>query len=177
MFGKTDLLEILSRDLARARRRRDTLTSDAAALSIQIDDLEAQLATENDRRERERAANGIEDIKKNLRDLYLAFAPAIAGIRDATEKAATIVPDAREFTDLLEIIAAEVAKATDGLISDLDGRIDALRAGVATAETLESPGSAAELQQDNDRELLCLPEWLAQRKRKSAADRCCAEAA
>jgi hypothetical protein len=177
MFGKTDLLEILSRDLARARRKRDALSSDVAALSIQIDDLEAQLSAENERRERERAANGIEDVKKHLRDLYLAFAPAIAGIRDATEKAAAIVPDAREFTDLLEIVAAEVAKATDGLIGDLDGRIEALRPGIVTPVRLESPGGPAELQQDNDRELLRLPEWLAQRKGKSAADRCCAEAA
>jgi hypothetical protein len=177
MFGKTDLLETLSRDLARARRKRDILTSDITALTAQIADLEIQVAAENDRRERERAANEIEDIKRHLRDLYLAFAPAIAGIRDETEKATAIVPEAREFTDLLQIIAAEVANATDGLLGDLDGRIDALRAGLVTPEQLQSPDGSAELQQDNDRELLLLPEWLAQRKAKSAADRCCAAAA
>jgi chromosome segregation ATPase len=177
MFGKTDLLETLSRDLTRARSKRDVLTSDITALTAQISDLEVQLSAENDRRERERAANEIEDIKKHLKDLYLAFAPAIAGIRDGTEKAAAIVPDAREFTDLLQIVAAEVAKATDGLLGDLDSRIDALRAGLVTSEQLRSLGRSAELQQDNDRELLCLPEWLAQRKAKSAADRCCAAAA
>src|SRR5215469_1912512 len=177
MFGKTDLLETLSRDLARARRKRDVLTSDVTVLTAQIADLEVQLTAENDRRERERAANQIEDVKKHLRDLYLAFAPAIAGIQEGTEKAAAIVPEAREFTDLLQIVAAEVAKATDGLLGDLDGRIDALRAGIATPEQLQSLGGSAELQQDNDRELLGLPEWLAQRKAKSAADRCCAAAA
>jgi len=176
MFGKTDLLETLSHDLARARRKRDVLTSDITSLTAQIGDLEAQLSAENDRRERERAANEIEDIKKHLRDVYLAFAPAIAGIRDGTERAAAIVPEAREFTDLLQIIAAEITRTTDALLGDLDSRIDALRAGVAAPEQ-RSLGGSAELQQDNDRELLGLPEWLAQRKAKSAADPCCAAAA
>jgi chromosome segregation ATPase len=177
MFGKTDLLEILSRDLARARSKRDTLNSDITALTAQIADLEAQLSAENERRERERAANEIEDIKKHLKQLYLAFAPAVAGIQDATEKAAAIVPEAREFTGLLQIIAAEVTKATDGLLGELDGRIDDLRAGLATPEQRESLGGSADVQQDNDRESLHLPGWLAQRKAKSAADRCCAAAA
>ena len=177
MFGKSDLVDSLNRDLARARDKRDALASGVATLTAQIAELEASLSAENDRRERERAANEIEDIKKHLKDLYLAFAPAIAGIRDGTEKAAAIVPEAREFTDLLQIVAAEVAKATDGLLGDLDSRIDALRAGLVTSEQLRSFGRSAELQQDNDRELLCLPEWLAQRKAKSAADRCCAAAA
>ena len=176
MFGKTDLLETLSRDLGRARRKRDGLTSEIATLTVQIADLEAQLSVEKDRRERERAANEIEDLKRHLRDLYLAFAPAIAAMRDGTEKTAAIVPDAREFTDLLQIMAAEVAKATDALLDDLDRRIGTLRAGIATPEQLQSFGGS-DLQQDNDRELLCLPEWLAQRKAKSSADRCCAAAA
>jgi chromosome segregation ATPase len=176
MFGKTDLLEILNRDLARARRKRDVLTSDITALSTQIADLETQVSAENDRRERERAANEIENIKKHLRDLYLAFAPAVAGMRDGTEKAAAIIPEAREFADLLEVIAAEVRNATDSLLGDLEVRIDALRAGSAAPELLQALG-AAEMQQDNNRELLRLPEWLAQRKAKSAADQCCAAAA
>jgi chromosome segregation ATPase len=176
MFGKTDLLEILNRDLARARRKRDVLTSDITALSTQIADLETQVSAENDRRERERAANEIENIKKHLRDLYLAFAPAVAGMRDGTEKAAAIIPEAREFADLLEVIAAEVRNATDSLLGDLEVRIDALRAGSAAPELLQALG-AAEMQQDNNRELLRPPEWLAQRKAKSAADQCCAAAA
>jgi hypothetical protein len=51
----------------------------------------------------------------------LALAPVIAGIRDATEMAAAIVPEAREFNDSLTMIAAEVTKAIDGLLCDLDG--------------------------------------------------------
>jgi septal ring factor EnvC (AmiA/AmiB activator) len=174
MFGKIDLLETLSRDLGRARRKRDGLTSEMTALTAQIADLEAQLSAENDRRERERAANEIADIKNHLRNLYLAFAPAIAAMRDGTEKAAAIVPAAHEFTDLLQIMAAEVTKATDALLDDLDARIGALHAGIATPE--QSFGGS-NLQQDNDRDLLCLPEWLAQRKAKSTVDRCCAAAA
>jgi len=107
----------------------------------------------------------------------LAFAQAIAGIREGSEKAAAIIPEARDFTELFQIIAAEVTKATDSLLGDLDGRIDALRAGIATPEQRQPFGGCADLQQDNDRELLRLPEWLAQRKAKSTADRCCAAAA
>jgi hypothetical protein len=82
-----------------------------------------------------------------------------------------------EFTDLLQIIVAEVTKATDDLLGDLEGRVDALRAGIAIPEQLQSFGGSADLQQNNDRELLHLPGWLAQRKAKSTADRCCAAAA
>src|SRR5262249_44773050 len=58
-----------------------------------IAELEARLSAENERRERERAASEIEGIKKQVRDRYLAFASAIAGIRDATELAVEIVPE------------------------------------------------------------------------------------
>jgi len=177
MFGKTDSLEILSRDLTRARDKRDALASHVTTLTAQIAELEARLSAENDRRERERAANEVEGIRKHLRDVYLGLAPAIARFRDATERAAAIVPEAREFDDLLQVIATEVANATDGLLGDLDGRINALRADTATPERLQSADGSPELQQDTDRVLLRLPEWVAQRKAKSAADQCCTAAA
>ena len=177
MFGKVDLVEMLSRDIARARKKRDALASNTTALTAQIADLEAQLSAENDRRERERVADEIEGIKNQLRARHLGFAPAIAQIRDATELATAIVPEARELSELLEVIAIEVANATDGLLEDLDRRIHALRAGFAAPEPAQSVnGSAPELQQDNDR-VLDLPEWVAQRKAKSAQDRCCTAAA
>ena len=56
MFGKSDLVEILSRDLARARNKRDALASKVITLTAEIAVLEASVLTENDRRERERAA-------------------------------------------------------------------------------------------------------------------------
>jgi outer membrane murein-binding lipoprotein Lpp len=127
MFGKSDLVDSLNRDLAQARNKRDTLASSVTTLTAQIAELEARLSAENDRRERERAASEIEGIKKRVRDGHLAFAPAITAIRDATEAAETIVPAARELNELLDVIATEVAKTIDGLLDNLDQRIEALR--------------------------------------------------
>jgi phage shock protein A len=127
MFGKSDLVDSLNRDLAQARNKRDALASSVTALTAQIAELEVRLSTENDRRERERAASEIEGIKKRVRDGHLAFAPAIAAIRNATEVAEAIYPEAREFNELLDVIAAEVAKTIDGLLGNLDRRIEALR--------------------------------------------------
>ena len=56
MFGKSDLVHNLSCDLSRARNKRDALASDIITLTAEIAVLEASLLTENDRRERERAA-------------------------------------------------------------------------------------------------------------------------
>ena len=53
-------MDSLNRDLARARDKRDALASGVATLTVQIAELEASLSAENDRRERERAANEIE---------------------------------------------------------------------------------------------------------------------
>ena len=61
----------------------------------------------------------MEGIKKRVRDEYLAFAPAIAGIRGATEMAAAIVPEGHAFNDLLPVIATEVANSIDGLLGRL----------------------------------------------------------
>src|SRR5262249_48182868 len=72
------------------------------------------------------------------------------------EMAVVIVPETREFNELLEVIDAEVAKAIDGLSGDLDQRIEALRAG---PEMLQSLNGSPELPQNNDR-VLRLPEWL-----------------
>ena len=176
MFGKVDLVEVLGRDIARARKKRDAFASNITALTAEIVDLEVQLSAENHRRERERAASEIDGIKNQLRARHLAFAPAIAQICDATQLATAIVPEAREFTDLLEVIATEVANATKGLLEDLDRRMHALRAGLIAPEPAQSINESRELQQDNDR-ALHLPEWLAQRKAKSAQDRFCTAAA
>src|SRR5262249_13261673 len=115
MFGKSDLVDSLNRDLARAHDKRDALVSGVATLTAQIAELEARLSVENDRRERERAANEIEGVKKQVTDRYLQFPSVIAGLRDAT----AIAPETRELNDLLEMIAAEVDKAINGLLSDL----------------------------------------------------------
>jgi outer membrane murein-binding lipoprotein Lpp len=178
MFGKSDLVDCLSRDLARARDKRDALTSDVTALTAKIAELEARLAAENDRRERERAASEVEGIKKEVRDRYLAFASAIVGLRDATEIAMPVVPDVRELNELLMVIATEVANAIDGLVAGLDRRIEELHpAGQGAAELPLSIGGSPEPPQNTDR-VQGLPEWLPHSKpTKSAEDQSNTEAA
>jgi chromosome segregation ATPase len=156
MFGKADIVQLLNRDLRRARSKRDALASDITTLTAQIADLEAQISAENDRRERERAASEIEGVKKQIGDRRLAFAPAIKALRDATERATAIVPEAREFNDLLEVIAIEVANAATGLLADLDGRIEALRRGAAAPEPSGSFDPSADLQQDSESQVATL---------------------
>jgi outer membrane murein-binding lipoprotein Lpp len=141
MFGKSDLVDSLNRDLVQARSKRDAFASSVATLTAQIAELETRLSAENDRRERERAASRIEGIIKRVRDGHIAFAPALAAIRNATEVAETIVPEARELNELLDVIATEVAKTIDGLLDNLDGRIDALR----TPELPQAPNTSPDL--------------------------------
>ena len=129
MFGKSDLVDNLSRHLARARDKRDALASDIITLTAEIAVLEASLSTENDRRESERATSEIEKIKKQVNDQYLAFVPTIAAIRGATEMAAPIVPKARELDELLLATGSEVGNAIGDLLTDLDRRIEALLVG------------------------------------------------
>ena len=170
MFGKSDLVDCLGRDLARARDKRDALTSDITALTAKIGELETRLAAENDRRARERAASEVEGIKKQVRDRYLAFASAIAGMSDATEMAAPIVPDVRELNELLAVIATEVANAIDGLVGGLDRRIEELRPDLGGAEAPQSINGSPEPPQNSDHEQ-GLPEWLPHSKpTKSAED-------
>jgi len=138
MFGKRELVDTLSRDLARARNKRDTFASSVTTLTTQIAELEVRLFAENERLERERAASKIEGIKKDVTDRYLAFVPVIGGIRDATEVAAAIVPEAHEVNESLGVIATEVAKAIGGLSVELDRRIEAARAGKRAPELPQS---------------------------------------
>src|SRR5262249_42678949 len=154
MFGKSDLVEILSRDLARARNKRDAFRSDIITLTAEIAVLEASLLTENDRRQRERTAGEIERIKKQVNDQYLAFVPTIAGIRGATEMAAAIVPKARELDELLLAIATEVGNAIGGLLGDLDRRAEALRAGQVAPERPQSFKESEVRRKANDEECI-----------------------
>ena len=179
MFGKSDLVDNLSRDLCRARDKRDALASHVTTLSAEIAELEARLSAENDRRERERVAGEIEVIKERLRDFYLAFAHAIAGMRDASVSARAIAPEAPELKNLLIGVATEVANTVDTLLGDLDRRIEVLRAGQAESQLPQSLNGSPELLQNSAR-LLRLPEWLPRSKRtekESLEDRCSTAAA
>ena len=131
MFGKSDLMNSLGHDLSRARDKRDALASHVTTLTAQIAELEARLSAENDRRERERVVGEIEGIKERLRHFYLTFAPAIAGMRDASISARAIVPEAPDLSNLLMSVASEVAIMVDALLGDLDRRIEPWGAGQA----------------------------------------------
>ena len=139
MFGKRELVDTLKRDLARARNKRDTLASNVTKLSTQIADLEVRLSAER-----------IVGIKNRVRDRYLAFAPAIAGVREAAEAAAAHVPEVREFNESLDVIARDVAIAIDRLLGDLDRQIEAVRADKAALQLPQSLTRSLEPPQKSD---------------------------
>jgi hypothetical protein len=126
-FGKRELVDNLNRDLARVRNKRDVLASSVTTLTAQIAELEVRLSAER-----------IVGIKNRLRDRYLALAPVVAGVRDATGAAATYVPEARELEKSLDLMASEVANSIDGLLDGLDRRIEAVLAGNAAPELPQS---------------------------------------
>jgi phage shock protein A len=92
MFGKSDLVDSLNRDLARARDKRDALASGVAMLTAQIAELEARLSAENDRRERERAANEIEGVKKQVRDVTSNSRPLLPGFATRPKRRWQLLP-------------------------------------------------------------------------------------
>jgi predicted nucleic acid-binding Zn-ribbon protein len=166
---KRELLDSLNRDLTRARNKRDAFTSGVTTLTAQISELEARLSAETERRQRDRVAGEIVVIKKRVRDRSSAFSTAIAGIRNATEAAETIVPEAHELNELLDAIATEVAKAIDGLLSQLDLRIEAVCAGNAAPELPQSLTRSAESPQISDR-VHHLRKWLPRKQPTKKAD-------
>src|SRR5258708_29219346 len=108
MFGKDDLVDNLSRDLDRARGRRDALASEVTTLTAQIAEMEARLSNEKTRRERDRVLGEIEAIKEQLKQATSAFTPVIGKLCEAIEKAAAVVPEARELNSFLLSVATEV---------------------------------------------------------------------
>ena len=84
VFGKRELVDTLSRDLARARNKRDTLASSVTMLTAQIAELEARLSAETARQRRERAASA---------RLALASACRTLGLRVGEDPAAAWVAE------------------------------------------------------------------------------------
>lgn len=154
MFGKIDLVEQLSRDLDRARDKRDALASGVTTLTTQITELEARLSEERDRRERERVADEIEGIKKSLEDSATAFAPVITKLCHATEAAAAVVAEASELNRFLMAAAAEVDNVTDHLVRELQRRAEEVRAGDAPLHPPPSVKEVPEPPKANNRPLL-----------------------
>ncbi|MFK4511307.1 hypothetical protein LPJ38_06390 [Bradyrhizobium daqingense] len=175
MFGKDDLVDNLSRDLDRARLRRDALASEATTLAAQIAEIEARLAEEKSRRERDRVLNEIEAIKTRIKHAAGAFAPVVDGLSKAVEQASAVVPEARELNSFLVSVATEIDTVLGPLLRELDQRADAVRIGHAM---LDLPSQAIEPpieppKEANDR-LLRFPAWLSRDKetdKKEAADK------
>jgi hypothetical protein len=162
MFGKNDLVDNLSRNLDRARGKRDALASDVTTLTAQITEIEARLSEEKNRRERDRVLGEIEAIKKRIKQTASAFAPVIGELCEATEMAAAVVPEARELNSFLLSLATEVDTVIDPLLRELDRRADAVRVGHAGLDLPSLANEApTELPKDNNDRLLRFPIWLA----------------
>ena len=164
MFGENDLVDNLSRDLDRARGKRDALASDVTTLTAQIAEIEARLSEEKKRRERNLVLGEIEAIKKRIIQTASAFAPVVSELCEATEMAGAVVPEARELNNFLSSVATEVETVVDPLLRELDRRADAVRVGCAELDlpclANEAP---TELPKDNNDRLLRLlrfPIWL-----------------
>ncbi|WGD52999.1 hypothetical protein QA641_03380 [Bradyrhizobium sp. CB1650] len=170
MFGKDDLVDNLSRDLDRVRGRRDALASEATTLTAQIAEIEARLAEEKKRRERDRVLGEIEAIKTRIRQASSAFTPVVDGLSKAIESAAAVVPEARDLNSFLVSVATEIDSVLDPLLRGLDQRADAVRAGHAALD-LPSPASEAPIEppKDSDR-LLRFPAWLSRDKDDEKTD-------
>ncbi|MFB9262922.1 hypothetical protein ACFFWD_07005 [Bradyrhizobium erythrophlei] len=165
MFGKDDLVDNLSRDLDRARGRRDALTSEATTLTAQIAEIEARLSEEKNRRERDRALGEIEAIKKRIKQAASALAPVIDGLCEAIEPAAAVMPEARELNGFLVSVATEIDSVIDPLLRELDQRADAVRVRHAALDLPCSANAApSEPPKDNNDRLLRFPAWLSRNK-------------
>jgi hypothetical protein len=165
MFGKDDLADNLSRDLDRARERRDALASEVTTLTAQIAEIEARLSEEKTRRERDRVLGEIEAIKRRIKQATGAFAPVIGKLCEAIEMAATVVPEARELNSFLLSVATEVDSVVDPLLREMDQRADAVRAGHVTLDLpCSANGAPIESSKDNSDRLLRFPVWLSRNK-------------
>jgi hypothetical protein len=124
----------LSRNLDRARGKRDALASDVTTLTAQIAEIEARLIEEKTRRERGRVLGEIEAIKRRIQQTASAFASVIGELCEATEMAVAVVPEARELNSFLLSVATEVDTVIDSLLRELDRHADAVRVGHAALD-------------------------------------------
>ena len=161
MFGKNDVVADLSRNLDRARGRRDALATDVTTLTAQIAEIEIRLSEEKNRQERNRVLGEIEQVKKRVKQAAGAFTPVIGELCEATGMAAAIVPEARELNDFLRSVATEVDTVIGPLLLELDRSADTARAAQAALDLpdLASEGPTEIPKDDNDRRLR-FPKWL-----------------
>ena len=171
MLGKNDLVDNLSRDLDRAREKRDALASDVTTLTAQIAEIEARLDEEKNRRERDRVIGQLEALKKRIKQTASAFSPVIRELCEASDIAAAVVPEARELNSFLISVATEVDVVIDPLLRELDRRADVVRVDHAALDLPRLANEApTELPKDNkdinDRllGLIRVPIWLSRSK-------------
>jgi chromosome segregation ATPase len=132
------------RDLCRARDKRDALTSDVTALTAQISELEVRFSEEKERRDRENLGIEIEEVKKRLEETARKAAPLLVKLSAETERAAAIVPEAREVQRFLTEVAAEVESVIGSLLCQLQRQAEEVGAAPATSSLPRSPSSASE---------------------------------
>jgi outer membrane murein-binding lipoprotein Lpp len=168
MSGENDLVDALSRDLGRARGKRDALASDVTTLTAQIAEIEARLSEEKERRERNQVLGEIEALRKRIAQTSKAFTPVISELCEVTGMAAVVVPEARELNNFLSSVATEVEAVIDPLLRELERRADAVRVGHAALDLPRLANEApTELPRDNNDRLLGLlriPAWLSRSK-------------
>ena len=167
MSGGNDLVDTLSRDLDRARGKRDALASDVTTLTAQIAEIEARLSEERERRERNQVLIEIEAIRRRITQTGKAFTPVISELCEATGMAAAVVPEARELNNFLSSVATEVEAVMDPLLRELDRRAEAVRVGHAALDLPRlANGAPSGLSKDNNDGLLGLlrfPAWLSRK--------------
>ena len=134
MFGKNDSVDDLSHDLDRARGKRDALASEVTTLTTQITEMEARLFETKSRRDRVRVLGEIEATKAQIKQATSEFVPLIGKLCEAIERAAVIVPEARELNGFLLSVAAEVDSVVNPLLRELDQRADAVQSGQAALD-------------------------------------------
>jgi chromosome segregation ATPase len=165
MFRKDDFLDSLMRDLCRARDKRDALSSDVTALTAQISELEARFSEEKERRDREHLGLEIEEVKKRLEETARKVAPLIVKLSAETERAAAIVPEAREVQRFLTEVATEVESVIGSLLCQLQRQAEEVGGATATPSLPRSPGSASEPPKNN-----ALFSWLRRIKKNGLED-------
>jgi chromosome segregation ATPase len=149
MFRKDDFLDSLMRDLYRARNRRDALSSDVTALTAQISELEARFSEEKERRDREHLSLEIEEVKKRLEETARKAAPLIVRLSAEADRAAALVPEAREVQRFLTEVAAEVESVIGSLLCQLQRQAEEVGAAPATPSLPRPPSSAPETPKNN----------------------------
>ena len=165
MFGKDDALDSLMRDLCRARDRRDALSSDVTALTAQISELEARFAEEKERRDREQLSLEIEELKKRFETTAGKAAPLLVKLSADAERAAAIVPEAREVQRFLAEVAAEVESVIGSLLRQLQRQAEEVNAAPASPSLPRLPSSASGTPKSK-----ALFAWLPRRGRKNGVE-------